>query len=342
MISRRAHDLQNGSGQFPVYLAEHFSRVSAPSDGLSYIPFCVAENKLMFDTIQEKLQQAKFTEEHTGYHDMIGTPKLRELMAKLLEKRVCKVPVSADELVLSNGCGTTLEQLFWAICDAGEEVMIPAPYYAGFEMDLCKRDQLSLLTCDTSADDGFRLDIERIKETYANASKKPSAFLLTSPYNPVGRVLAEEEVRDLVRWVLLETPMHLVSDEIYALSVYDEEAEFVSSAAIVQQEIAQGSMSHEVWQRVHITYGMSKDMCLSGYRVGVLFTRNAAVRQAIAGTLCLSLRADMLCLQRQCILARHRWCRRGTLRVLLVRRRLSRCLLAGVGRQTACQGEASR
>jgi aspartate/methionine/tyrosine aminotransferase len=161
--------------------------------------------------------------------------------------------------------------LFHVIADAGEGVLVPTPSYAGFWADLETRDELTIVPVHTSSHDGFRLHPENLDAALAGAGRTVRALLFTSPDNPLGRVYTEAEIETVLAWAE-RAGVHLVMDEIYALSVFGERP-FVSAARL----------RPALGQRIHIVWAFSKDFGMSGARVGVLFSENQAVLSAVEG-----------------------------------------------------------
>ena len=263
-LSRRGRALIEGSA-LPEYLREHFERSNQPD----YVPFCVAENKLVCDVLLQKMAQCRQVPASVlGYDAMRGSDAFRGALAAFMSRTFLGRAVGADQLVVLSGAGTVLENLFYVIADRGDAVLVPTPSYAGFWLDLETRDELTIVPVNTSSADGFRLTPDRLDAALASTTKKVRALLFTSPDNPMGRVYSADEVRQVMDWAT-RAGIHLVMDEIYALSVYGER-EFVSAASL-------GPLG----ERVHVVWAFSKDFAASGLRAGVLVSENADVLRAV-------------------------------------------------------------
>ncbi len=256
------------SPPMPEYLSEHFARSGSAGES-GYIPLCVAENKLTTDVFLAKMAECRDVPASVlGYDAMTGSHAFREALGRMLERKILGRPVPPEQVVVLAGAGTVLEMLFYVIADPGDAVLVPTPSYAGFWLDLETRDELSIIPVDTSSDDGFRLTPERLDAALAGATRPVRALLFTSPDNPMGRVYSAEEIRAVMSWAE-QARVHLIMDEIYALSVYGER-KFVSAASL-------GPLGDSV----HVVWAFSKDFGASGLRAGVLVTENEAILGAV-------------------------------------------------------------
>jgi aspartate/methionine/tyrosine aminotransferase len=122
-----------------------------------------------------------------------------------------------------------------------------------------------------SSDTGFRLTRERLDEAIASADRPVTALLFTSPNNPLGWVYGADEIESILEWAE-ERAIHVVFDEIYALSVFGE-SPFVGAA----------SLRPSLGETTHIVWAFSKDFAMSGLRAGVLLTENEAVLNVVDG-----------------------------------------------------------
>lgn len=128
--------------------------------------------------------------------------------------------------------------------------------------------------CETLNAGTYKLTLENLNATLETAKKcgeNVRALLLTSPHNPLGTLYTKEELIQFHAWCV-ENSLHLICDEIYALSVYKPGETFVSILEAVP----------DLGSNVHVVYGMSKDFSMSGFRVGCLYTLNEGVRQAFS------------------------------------------------------------
>ena len=274
-LSHRAARL-TGDSSMPEYLVEHFARVGASWHAIAnpdgYLGLCVAENRLVWDLLEEKVTAPRNVPASAlGYDAMIGSERFRTILAEFLGRRLLGRKVTADQLAVLAGAGSVLEILFWVLCDPGDGVLVPTPSYAGFWLDLECRNELSIVPVHTRADEGFRLTPERLEAALSGADRPVRALLYTNPDNPRGAVASTEEISAVLDWAA-DHGLHVVADELYGLSVFGD-TQFVSA----------GSLPHRLGDRLHTVWAFSKDFAASGLRCGVLHSDNGEVLRAVDG-----------------------------------------------------------
>ncbi|MGI9645280.1 MAG: aminotransferase class I/II-fold pyridoxal phosphate-dependent enzyme [Ilumatobacteraceae bacterium] len=261
------------SPPFPPYLQEHFRRVGArEAVGSDYVGLCVAENKLVHDLLDAKITQCRTPPGAAlGYGPWLGSPEVRRTIAQFLGRTVLGRPIDERHVAVLAGAGAVLETVFYCVADPGDGVLIPTPSYAGFWADLGTRDGLRILPVDGHRDDGFDISIEQYQRAYEAAPCNVRAMLITSPSNPLGAVYERDRLAEILDWAD-ERGLHVVLDELYALSTYGDDP-FVSGATLRERL---GETTHVVW-------AFSKDFAMSGLRCGVLVSENEALLDAVDG-----------------------------------------------------------
>ena len=273
-LSRRGQTLIDSPPVAP-YIAEHFMRAGRPWDRArrpdGYISLCIAENKLHSHALIAQLTRYEVPARVLGYDAMTGNLEFRQRLAAFMGRSFLGRVFDAGQIAVVAGAGAVLEMLCYTICDPGDGVLIPTPSYAGFWPDLETRDALNVVRVDCDSGDDFRLTPARLDATLAAAEGPITALLFTTPNNPLGRVYTRDELIEIVDWAQ-RRGIHLVVDEIYALSVFGER-EFVSVA----------SLRPHLGDGVHVVWAFSKDFGASGLRCGVLISENQAVLEAVGG-----------------------------------------------------------
>lgn len=272
-LSKRAEAILEGS-RMEEYLVAHFERRDDLWDPVTnpdgYIPMAIAENKLMWDLLEPKFADCRdLLHSAVGYDNFRGSEHFRERLAHFLGRTFLGERVEPGQLAVVNGAGSALELLFYALCDPGDGVLVPTPSYMGFWMDIETRDEVVIVPVHTRSEDRFELTPALLDEAIAAAGRPIKALLYTNPNNPIGRVDPPEKVDELLTWAE-ERGVHVVLDEIYALSIFDG-SEFVSGA----------ELRPEMSDWLHIVWAFSKDFAVSGLRSGVIYTHNETLHRAI-------------------------------------------------------------
>jgi aspartate/methionine/tyrosine aminotransferase len=272
-LSGRAQDLLAG-GSIPEYLQRHSECLSDPCDPVAnpdgYIGLCEAENRLVAEMVADRLDRVpRVPATVLGYDTMTGSLRFREQLAGFMGRTFLGREFDPQQISVLAGAGSVLEILFYALGDPGDGVLVPTPSYAGFWMDLELRSGLTIVPVHRSSDDDFRLTPELLDRAVAGAGRPIKALLFTSPDNPLGTVASPEEIGQVLAWAD-DRDVHVVFDEIYALSVFGERA-FTSCA----------ELRPSLGDRIHIVWAFSKDFGASGLRCGVLVSENRAVNAAV-------------------------------------------------------------
>ncbi len=272
-LSCRGQSLLAG-GAIPEYLQRHSECLKDPCDPVDnpdgYIGLCEAENRLVAEMVAERLDRVpKVPATVFGYDAMTGSVRFREQLARFMGRTFLGREFDAEQISVLAGAGSVLEILFYALGDPGDGVLVPTPSYAGFWLDLELRNGLTIVPVHRRIDDDFRLTAELLDRAVADAGRPIKALLYTSPDNPLGTVASPDEIRQVLAWAD-DRDLHVIFDEIYALSIFGERA-FTSCAELLPS----------LGERVHIVWAFSKDFGASGLRCGVLVSENRAVNAAV-------------------------------------------------------------
>lgn len=256
----------------------------SPSDPDGSIVLGVAENKISSDVLYARIKElGPFPPELLTYQAWRGIPELGEALKSMLETTFMKgVDVDVEHLTCTAGAGAIVDLLFHCIASEGDGVLITAPYYPAFDNDLAVRNGIIPVPVHLHPEKGPLGGHLDAAAAAAAASGHPiRALLISNPSNPLGTVVPEGELRDMMAWCL-ENKVHFVSDEIYALSVFGAEGPpFVSAEQVVAREAASLPGGEDAANLVHVIFGMSKDFCASGLRLGCLHSRNEALNSAL-------------------------------------------------------------
>jgi aspartate/methionine/tyrosine aminotransferase len=242
-----------------------------------HINFGTAENFLMQDENEEIIKRTSIRGEFTHYQPFEGMAHTREILAQFFQEAL-NIPARPEELALASGTSALLEMLSFALLDAGDEIIIPAPYYTGFVYDFTGRFGGKIVAAplfknliqNESALE-LSLDFEALEKTIAEC-KRAKVLMLNNPHNPTGYVFSESDILEFIR-LAKKYRLEIISDEIYAFSIFNPNKKFISA---LDQNI-----QHDYRQHIHVLYGMAKDFGLSGMKVGFLYSENQKLVAAI-------------------------------------------------------------
>jgi aspartate aminotransferase len=185
------------------------------------------------------------------YSPTPGLPELREAIAHKT-KRDSGVDCSASQVIVTNGGKHAVYNTFQVLCNEGDEVLVPAPYWTSYPEEIALGGGVPVALSTTEAT-GFRVSIEQLD---AAVTPRTKAMLFVSPSNPTGAVYPAEEVEAIGRWAL-ERGIWVITDEIYEHLTYDDHV-FSSMPALVP----------ELMNRCVILNGVAKTYAMTGWRVG--------------------------------------------------------------------------
>jgi aspartate aminotransferase len=201
---------------------------------------------------------------HTHYTVASGIPELKAAVAKqYLAEHGLKY--TAKQVVISNGAKHSLHNVFTAVCNPGDEVIIPAPYWVSYA-ELVKLTGAKPVIVETAENNHFKLTPQQLR---AAITPKTKMLLICSPSNPTGTVYSPEELVALAD-IAIEKNLTVVSDEIYERLIYAGH-KFVSMATV----------RPGMPERTIIVNGVSKAYAMTGWRIGwTLSPENIATAMA--------------------------------------------------------------
>ncbi|MCD6221631.1 pyridoxal phosphate-dependent aminotransferase [bacterium] len=186
----------------------------------------------------------------TKYTEAKGIKELRVAISEKLE-RENNLKYDPDNIVVSNGAKHSLFNIFLAVLNPGDEVIIPAPYWvsyppmveiAGGKPVICRWN------------DKFKIDTDELKKLI---NKRTKALILNSPSNPTGIVYTKKELEEIAE-IIVKNKILCISDEVYEKILYGTE------------HISIASLSEEVKKLTVVVNGVSKTFAMTGWRIGYI------------------------------------------------------------------------
>ena len=217
-----------------------------------------------------------------------GSTPLRSVLSSFLNNYFAPAaPVVPDHLMVTNGLSSAIEQSSWALADSGDGILLGRPYYRAFLPDIGLRTGVKVVPVAFGDVDPCGVDCVRKYEEALMASNeagvKVKALMLCHPHNPLGRCYSRETIVALMK-LCQKHRIHLISDEIYALSVWENTVDdlsspttpFHSALSIDTAGIIDPSLVHVLW-------GFSKDFGANGIRLGMVISQaNPSMLMAMA------------------------------------------------------------
>lgn len=187
------------------------------------------------------------------YGPTAGLPELREAVAAKTN-RDSGYNVGSDQVIITNGGKHAVYNACQVLLDAGDEVLLPAPYWTTYPEPIA----LAGATCvvlPTDEQTGFRVTVEQLEAARTSRTK---ALIFVSPSNPTGAVYPRDDIIAIGQWAV-ENDIWIITDEIYEHLVYGG-VEHHSLPVLVP----------EIADRCIVLNGVAKTYAMTGWRVGWL------------------------------------------------------------------------
>ncbi|KAJ3359366.1 hypothetical protein HDU91_004945 [Kappamyces sp. JEL0680] len=214
-----------------------------------------AENRLLWPTLQDRLKQELETvsAEDFAYFCVYGTQRLRSTIAAFLNHYLrLGTMLQAEMITVHAGCGSAVANMVQVLVNDGEGIMIPSPFYGGFDYDCLTYTQATIVPVAGKLPD-FMPTVQAFDEAFDNAGVPITALILTNPSNPMGTCIPPSLLSSILEWA---SRKRLQFTSCYALDLPDP-------------------------QSVHMVWGLSKDFTMNGLRIGCCISRNAPFMKAM-------------------------------------------------------------
>ena len=198
------------------------------------------------------------------YTPVAGLPELRDAIAAKTA-RDTGFEVTPAQVLVTNGGKQAVDQAFATICDPGDEVILPAPYWTTYPEAIRLAGGVPVELATTEAT-GFTPTIDQLETARTPRTK---ALLFCSPSNPTGAVCTEEEIEAIGRWAD-EHGLWVITDEIYEHLTY-------GSASMHSLPVVVPAMA----DRTIVVNGVAKTYAMTGWRVGWLLGPPDVVKAAV-------------------------------------------------------------
>ena len=199
----------------------------------------------------------RYQEKIVKYANSQGLNNLLEAFSEYYSRY--NLNISKDEIIITNGGSEALQFAMNAICNPGDEVLVPEPYYSNYDSFL-RVAGANLVPIITKIEEGYRLP--KYEDMVKLITPKTKAILFSNPCNPTGVVLSEREIEDIKR-LAKEHDIFIISDEVYRQFIYDDETKFKSFLTF-----------DDLSDIIILIDSISKHYSACGARIGVIASKN--------------------------------------------------------------------
>lgn len=221
--------------------------------GIDVINFGVGEPDFNTPEYIKEAGVKAIQDNFTRYTPTPGILPLREAIAKKF-KEENNLEYEPSQILVSPGAKASIVFILMAICDAGDQVIIPSPYWVSYpdQVDIAGGKPLLL---ETKEEDNYKINPDDLKALIAE-NPNVKALMLNNPNNPTGAIYSKEELL-LIGQICLENNILIIADEIYEKLVYDNAKHY--SIAALKAEFKDITV---------IINGVSKAYAMTGWRLG--------------------------------------------------------------------------
>ncbi len=188
----------------------------------------------------------------TRYTNVDGIPELKSAVARKF-KRDNGIEAKPDEIMISSGGKQIIFNALLATLNPGDEVVIPVPYWVSYP-EIVRLCDATPVFAVADASTGFKLTPEALE---AAITPKTKWLILNTPSNPTGAAYSAEELKQLTDVLMRHPHVHILTDDIYEVLVYDGG----TFATVVQVE-------PQLQPRTLTMNGVSKSHAMTGWRIG--------------------------------------------------------------------------
>ena len=187
----------------------------------------------------------------TKYTPASGTLELKEAICKKF-KEFNQLDYKPNQVVISNGGKHSLTNIFSAILNPGDEVIILAPYWLSYPEIVKLADGVPVYVRGEK-EQGYKAGAREIEKAVTSRTK---ALVLNTPSNPTGMIYSKEELQEIAD-LAVKHDFYVVSDEMYEYLIYGGE-----------DHVSIASLGEEIYKRTITCSGVSKSYSMTGWRIG--------------------------------------------------------------------------
>ena len=197
----------------------------------------------------------------TRYTAVPGIPELRRAVAGYFQQ-FYGIEAEAEQVIVSNGGKQGLYNLFQALINPGDEVLVPAPYWVSYPAMVQLAGGVPV-TVPTEPEREFLVTVEDLERKRTDRTRM---LIVNTPSNPTGCHYSQERLEEIARWAL-DRGIFVVSDEIYDRLVYPP-----------AQPASLSPLFPDHQEQIAVVNGLAKSFAMTGWRVGYVLAHPALVK----------------------------------------------------------------
>ena len=246
ILSRKAENISAS-----ITLAITAKAKEMKMNGIDVIGFGAGEPD--FNT-PENIQKAAIDAMAKGFTKYTPASGMDELKEAIVEKFKVdnSLVYNKSQIIISTGAKQCLANLFLAILNPGDEVLVPTPYWVSYPELIKLADGIPVFV-EGDKENSYKYTIANLNKVI---SSKTKAIIINSPNNPTGSIYSKEELAELANFSK-EHDLIIISDEIYEKLIYGSE-----------KHISIASLNKDSFGRTVVINGMSKSYAMTGWRIG--------------------------------------------------------------------------
>ena len=187
----------------------------------------------------------------TKYTAVSGITELKEAIVKKFYNDN-GLNYKSENIIVSTGGKQCLFNVFAAILNVGDEVLIPKPYWVSYP-ELVKLNDGIPVFVETNEEDDFKINFKNLEKSITNKTK---AIVVNSPNNPTGSIYSKKELMEIADFAK-KYDLYIISDEMYEKLTYGD-----------NKHISIASLNEDAFNRTIVVNGLSKAYAMTGWRVG--------------------------------------------------------------------------
>lgn len=221
------------------------------AQGLDVVGFGAGEPD--FNTPENICEAAikAINEGFTKYTPASGINELKQAISDKF-KNFNGLDYKPSQIVISNGGKHSLTNVFEALINEGDEVIIPAPYWLSYP-EIVKLAGGVPVYVRGEKEQGYKINAKQLQDA---TTSKTKAIVLNTPSNPTGMIYTEEELREIADYAV-KNDVYVVADEMYEYLVYNG-----------KKHVSIASLGEEIYKRTITVSGLAKSYAMTGWRIG--------------------------------------------------------------------------